>query len=168
MHPGTASIYIYVKASNKINSQESCSTTDINIGDKRIVYPWIGCGDCNHCNLGQEQLCSQPRNLGINLPGGYSTHVLVPHARYMMAIGDTPPELAATYACSGLTAYGAIKKLKSKYPNKEWILAGGLSPDNIKDALTFSEANFIDVNSGIEVSPGIKSTDALSQLFEQL
>ena len=64
--------------------------------------------------------------------------------------------------------WNGFKKLKSKYPNKEWILAGGLSPDNIKDALTFSEANFIDVNSGIEVSPGIKSADALSQLFKQL
>ena len=64
--------------------------------------------------------------------------------------------------------WNGFKQLKSKYPNKEWILAGGLSPDNIKDALTFSEANFIDVNSGVEESPGIKSADALSQLFKQL
>ena len=64
--------------------------------------------------------------------------------------------------------WNGFKQLKSKYPNKEWILAGGLSPDNIKDALTFSEANFIDVNSGVEESPGIKSADAISQLFKQL
>ena len=64
--------------------------------------------------------------------------------------------------------WNGFKQLESKYPNKQWILAGGLSPDNIKDALTFSEANFIDVNSGIEESPGIKSADALSQLFKKL
>ena len=64
--------------------------------------------------------------------------------------------------------WNGFKQLKSKYPNKEWILAGGLSADNIKDALTSSEANFIDVNSGVEEAPGIKSADALSQLFKQL
>lgn len=64
--------------------------------------------------------------------------------------------------------WNGFKQLKSKYPNKEWILAGGLNPDNIKDALTYSEANFIDVNSGVEESPGIKSADALNQLFNQL
>ena len=64
--------------------------------------------------------------------------------------------------------WNGFKQLKSKYPNKEWILAGGLSSDNIKDALTYSEANFIDVNSGVEESPGIKSADALGQLFKQL
>ena len=64
--------------------------------------------------------------------------------------------------------WNGFKQLKSKYPNKEWILAGGLSADNIKDALTYSEANFIDVNSGVEEAPGIKSKDALSQLLKQL
>ena len=64
--------------------------------------------------------------------------------------------------------WNGFKQLKSKYPNKEWILAGGLSPNNIRNALTSSGTNFIDVNSGVEESPGIKSADALIQLFEQL
>ena len=49
---------------------------------------------------------------------------------------------------------------------KEWILAGGLTPNNIQDALEASCASFIDVNSGVEEAPGIKSEEALRQLFK--
>ena len=44
-------------------------------------------------------------------PGGYSTHLMVPHPRYLFDIGDIPPERAAPLACSGVTTYGALKKV---------------------------------------------------------
>ncbi len=80
------------------------------VGDARLVYPWIGCGVCAVCRAGDEQLCRAPRNIGIQAAGGYSDHVLVPHPRYLLSYGDIPAEEACTYACSGLTAYGALKK----------------------------------------------------------
>lgn len=80
------------------------------VGDARLVYPWIGCGGCAVCRAGDEQLCRAPRNIGIQSPGGYSDHVLVPHPRYLLSYGGIPVEEACTYACSGLTAYGALKK----------------------------------------------------------
>lgn len=79
-------------------------------GDARVIYPWIGCGNCAVCRAGDEQLCRAPRNIGIQSAGGYSDHVLVPHPRYLLPYGDLPVEEACTYACSGLTAYGALKK----------------------------------------------------------
>ena len=82
----------------------------IEAGDARVVYPWIGCGICAVCRAGDEQLCRAPRNVGIQAAGGYSDHVLVPHPRYLLPYGDLPAEEACTYACSGLTAYGALKK----------------------------------------------------------
>ena len=30
----------------------------VKVGDRRVVYPWIGCGDCNDCNNGRENLCN--------------------------------------------------------------------------------------------------------------
>tara|TARA_B100001094_G_scaffold236307_1_gene231384 strand:+ start:2286 stop:3323 length:1038 start_codon:yes stop_codon:yes gene_type:complete len=83
----------------------------ISIGDRRVVFPWIGCGECPDCNRGEEQLCTPGRALGIVKPGGFSDHVLVPHSRYLFDKGDVPDSLAATYACSGLTAFGALKKV---------------------------------------------------------
>lgn len=85
----------------------------ISIGDRRVVFPWIGCGDCPDCKRGQEQLCTPGRALGIVNPGGFSDHVIVPHSRYLFDKGEVPDALAATYACSGLTAYGALKKIGS-------------------------------------------------------
>ena len=41
-----------------------------------------GCGTCETCESGDEQLCRRPRNLGVNVDGGYSDHVIVPHPRY--------------------------------------------------------------------------------------
>lgn len=79
-------------------------------GDARVIYPWIGCGGCAVCRAGDEHLCRAPRNIGIQSAGGYSDHVLVPHPRYLLPYGDLPAEEACTYACSGLTAYGALKK----------------------------------------------------------
>src|SRR5919204_543693 len=48
------------------------------------VYPWIGCGQCAACARGEENICAAPRHLGIQVDGGYATHVLVPHARYLL------------------------------------------------------------------------------------
>jgi D-arabinose 1-dehydrogenase-like Zn-dependent alcohol dehydrogenase len=80
------------------------------VGDQRVVFPWIGCGGCAPCKSGREELCMAPRALGINRDGGFADHVLVPHPRYLFAYDPLPEAQACTYACSGLTAYGALKK----------------------------------------------------------
>lgn len=41
-------------------------------------------------------------------------------------------------------------------PGNFWVLAGGLNPENIGDALRQSGARFVDVNSGVEAAPGVK------------
>lgn len=81
------------------------------VGDQRVVYPWIGCGTCGTCASGDEQLCRKPQNLGVNVDGGYSDHVMLPHPRYLVPFDPMPAAEACTYACSGLTAFGALKKL---------------------------------------------------------
>ena len=83
---------------------------EVPIGARRVVFPWIGCGACATCRAGNEHVCARPQALGANRDGGFSDHVVVPHARYLLDFGDLPVELAATYACSGLTAYGALRK----------------------------------------------------------
>lgn len=84
--------------------------TGIAVGDRRVVFPWIGCTACGPCGNGHEELCMAPRALGLNRDGGFADHVLVPHPRYLFAYDPLPESQACTYACSGLTAYGALKK----------------------------------------------------------
>ncbi|AOM40117.1 bifunctional indole-3-glycerol-phosphate synthase TrpC/phosphoribosylanthranilate isomerase TrpF [Xenorhabdus hominickii] len=47
------------------------------------------------------------------------------------------------------------------------ILAGGLNADNCQQAATFG-CYGLDFNSGVEVSPGIKSSQKIKQVFQQL
>lgn len=105
-------------------------------GDKRLVWPWIGCGECAICLRGDEPLCAKPRNLGVQVDGGYADHVMVPHTRYLLDYEGVPAGLAATYMCSGLTAFGALKKLGS-VPKEDSILivgAGGVGSMGIQFA----------------------------------
>jgi alcohol dehydrogenase, propanol-preferring len=100
----------------------------VKVGDKRLVYPWVGCGSCAVCKRGDEQLCMAPRFLGVYRDGGYSTHLLVPHPRHLLNYGKMMPEQAAPLACSGLTAYGALKKLGPLVKTEPVVVfgAGGL------------------------------------------
>jgi D-arabinose 1-dehydrogenase-like Zn-dependent alcohol dehydrogenase len=100
----------------------------VKVGDKRLVYPWIGCGTCAVCKRGDEQLCTAPRFLGVYRDGGYASHLLVPHPRYLLPYGKLKPEEAAPLACSGLTAYGALKKLGPLVKSEPVVVigAGGL------------------------------------------
>ena len=51
--------------------------------------------------------------------------------------------------------WNAAKKAVAK--NKNIILAGGLGPVNIQDALDNVEPYGVDVSSGVEIKPGIKN-----------
>jgi D-arabinose 1-dehydrogenase-like Zn-dependent alcohol dehydrogenase len=97
---------------------------NVQVGDRRVVFPWIGCGDCASCSRGEEQLCTPGRALGIVNAGGFADHVLIPHSRYLFDKGDVSDTLAATYACSGLTAYGALKKVGELNEGDEVVIIG--------------------------------------------
>lgn len=60
------------------------------------------------------------------------------------------------------------KSLQQFRPNCPWFLAGGLTPDNILQALTGLQPNGVDLSSGVERSPGDKDLEKVAQLFEKL
>src|SRR5690606_35471629 len=89
-----------------------------------VVFPWIGCGECASCRRGEEHLCTPGRGLGTVTQGGFADHVLVPHPRYLFDKGHVDDALASTYACSGLTAYSALKKVGALVEGDELVLIG--------------------------------------------
>lgn len=73
------------------------------------------------------------------------------------------------YGGSGQTGnWARFYKLQKQYPDKTFILAGGLSPDNIARALACTKATYVDVNSGVESAPGLKDLDRLRAFFDDL
>ncbi len=120
------------------------NATGVDIGDARVVFPWIGCGACDFCDSAREHLCNDPRALGTHLDGGFADHVIVPHPRYLFDFGDVPPELACTYACSGLTAYSALRKAERWLEDQLVIIgAGGVGFAGIQLAKALFDAELI-------------------------
>ncbi|MDR0704619.1 MAG: phosphoribosylanthranilate isomerase [Planctomycetaceae bacterium] len=48
------------------------------------------------------------------------------------------------------------------------FLAGGITPENVLDAITQAEPYGIDVSSGVEFSPGVKNFNKVQQLIEKV
>ena len=47
-----------------------------------------------------------------------------------------------------------------------WMLAGGLNPSNVAEAIRLTRANQVDVASGVESSPGVKDPQLMKQFCE--
>jgi len=98
--------------------------SDAEPGRAVAVYPWIGCGACAACAVGDENICTAPRHLGINVDGGFATHVLVPHSRYLIDYATLDAGFAGALMCSGLTAYAALKRLGDRATRGPVLLVG--------------------------------------------
>ena len=120
---------------------------DISVGDDVLVYPWIGCGNCPACDVENENLCDTPRSLGVFQDGGYSDYILVPHYRYLAKVSGIELESAASLACSGLTAYSAVKKANSNSPEFLVIIgAGGLGLMGVQIAKAITNSKIVCVD----------------------
>lgn len=122
-------------------------------GDKVLVYPWIGEGNCPACITHEENLCDSPRTLGIYQNGGYAQYVLVPHYKYLIKLNNLDIESSSSLACSGLTAFNAVKKANI-HPNlkdQSIVIVGagglGLMGVQIAKSLYDSKVIIIDVNN---------------------
>lgn len=86
----------------------------------------------------------------------------------LLPLADTL--LMDTYKADGFGGTGrtgdwaGFARQQEAHPEKTWILAGGLNPENITAALTETGATFVDVNSGVESSPGVKDHEKIRRL----
>jgi alcohol dehydrogenase/propanol-preferring alcohol dehydrogenase len=114
------------------------------------VYPWLGCGQCRRCRAGDDNLCLSQRSLGVMQDGGFASHVVVPHPRYLVDPGDVDPAVAATFGCSGITVLSAIRKIMPMAPEDPVVLLGagglGLAAIAMLRALGHQAIISVDVN----------------------
>jgi phosphoribosylanthranilate isomerase len=47
-----------------------------------------------------------------------------------------------------------------------WMLAGGLTPENLTEAVRISGASYVDVSSGVEDAPGRKSAEKIARFLD--
>lgn len=122
----------------------------VEAGARYVAYPWIGCGECGVCGSEREHLCPRPRALGVTRAGGFGDHVLVPHPRYLFESGALPAALACTRACSGLTAYSALRKVEARVDGRPLVIVGlggvGFAALRLAQATTDAAVVAVDVD----------------------
>lgn len=88
--------------------------TNVEVGDTVIVHPFISCGLCIPCRVGDDMHCLNGSFPGINRDGGFA-EFLKTSARSVVKIDSDPahpmePKDIAALADAGLTAIHAVKK----------------------------------------------------------
>ncbi len=67
-----------------------------------------------------------------------------------------PPKGALREGGHGRSFDWSILKDFRVHDHEDWTLSGGLTPENVAEAIRLSGAGAVDVSSGVESSPGVK------------
>lgn len=88
-------------------------------------------------------------------------------ANYRSASGWLFDSYSAGYGGSGLAfEHALLNDVRADKQGAPLILSGGLSPDNVQAAVTALRPWAVDVNSGLEASPGIKSAERIRAFMQ--
>jgi D-arabinose 1-dehydrogenase-like Zn-dependent alcohol dehydrogenase len=135
----------------------------VRIDQRVVVYPWMGCGECPVCLQGRDIDCERNISLGTRRNGGYAEYVIVPHARYLLEYGSIDPNVAATSACSGLTAYSALRKLPELSASDSILVIGagglGLAATGLAKLLTSARIVVADVDESKLAAASLSGAD---------
>ena len=100
----------------------------LKVGD-RVSVAWFfeGCGACEYCTTGRENLCRTVKNAGYSVDGGMAEQCIVT-ADYAVKVPEgLDPAQASSITCAGVTTYKAIKEAQLQ-PGQWTVIfgAGGL------------------------------------------
>ncbi|HET9124969.1 MAG TPA: NAD(P)-dependent alcohol dehydrogenase [Solirubrobacteraceae bacterium] len=125
------------------------AVTNVEVGDTVIVHPFISCGLCMPCRMGDDMHCLNGSFPGINRDGGFA-ELLHTSARSVVKLDPSlhPKDIAAL-ADAGLTAIHAVKKaIPVLTPGTRAVVigAGGLGHIGIQCLKAMTPAEIIVVD----------------------
>jgi phosphoribosylanthranilate isomerase len=92
---------------------------------------------------------------------------LAPYAATWGLLFDAPH--ATLYGGTGAAwSYETVRRTVQGLPGRRVFLAGGLGPDNVRQAVAAARPFAVDVCSRVESAPGIKDPELLRRLFEEV
>jgi NAD+-dependent secondary alcohol dehydrogenase Adh1 len=84
--------------------------TNVEVGDTVIVHPFISCGLCLPCRVGDDMHCLNGSFPGINRDGGFADFLKTSARSVVKLDPSLAPKDIAALADAGLTAIHAVKK----------------------------------------------------------
>ena len=102
--------------------------------------------------------------LGVAEPADFAGVAAFEDAADMLLFDARPPAGAVREGGHGVAFDWQI--LRGRRFSKPWLLAGGLTQDNVGRALGVSEASGVDVSSGVETAPGVKSPEKIAAFVQ--
>lgn len=90
-------------------------------GDRVLVYPGYGCGNCKQCQRGNHAECPQYRLVGVGVDGGYS-ELMKTEARNLMPLpANVGFQEGASFPLVFITAWHMLIA-KARVEPGEWVL----------------------------------------------
>jgi propanol-preferring alcohol dehydrogenase len=122
---------------------------DLEVGEPVVVMVGWGCGHCDLCVSGHEQICPRGDEAGATVDGGFAEFVLVPHRRHVVPLGSLEPLEATPLGCAAVSAYAAIKRVRPRLNGGSTLVvigAGGLGQYAIQLARALTGATVVAVD----------------------
>ena len=96
----------------------------VTVGERGLVYFYVGCKDCEMCRTGRENICFSIKRLGFELPGGFAEFVKLP------AYNFCPVDEPISYPEMGIlpdavaTSYHALKTMAGMKVGEDVMIMG--------------------------------------------
>jgi D-arabinose 1-dehydrogenase-like Zn-dependent alcohol dehydrogenase len=96
----------------------------IKVGDRVICHHYAGCGVCENCSMGYEQLCPQGRITfgGGTGHGANADYIVVPSRSLVLLDDELSFEEGAAISCGTGTAWNGLKKMEIPVGTPWWFL----------------------------------------------
>jgi L-iditol 2-dehydrogenase len=125
-------------------------TRQFKVGDRVIVFHYVGCKHCDHCRTGWEQMCDHGSDVrGFIGHGGHAHYMQIPVTNLV----HLPEEMSfvggAAVACGSGTAYNALVRLNASA--RDTLAVFGLGPVGLS-AVQFAAAMGLEV-IGVDINP---------------
>jgi 2-desacetyl-2-hydroxyethyl bacteriochlorophyllide A dehydrogenase len=97
---------------------------NISVGQKGIVYFYVGCKDCEMCRTGRENVCFSIRRLGFELPGGFAELVKMPAYNFCPFREGISLHEIAILPDAVATPYHALKTMAGVKAGQDVLIMG--------------------------------------------
>jgi 2-desacetyl-2-hydroxyethyl bacteriochlorophyllide A dehydrogenase len=107
-------------------------------GDHVTLYPTVGCGLCDPCRVGRENLCLNAPRIGFEMDGGFAEYIKAPARNAVKIDSSVPLTQASVLPDAAATCYHALARRARVRAGETVVVVGvgGLGIHAVQLAMT--------------------------------